>query len=522
MEKRNVQVIPKRVHPTAALRVCGYARVSTDEEEQLESFVTQVEYYTHLIQKNPEWIYTGVYADEGISGTSTCRRDEFNRMIRDCKRGRIDLIITKSISRFARNTFECIQVIRELKAMGIGIYFEKERINTLSAESELALTIYISVAQEESISISQNAKWAIQRRMRDGSWLISSVAYGYRKDELGELIPEPNEARIVKRIYDEYLSGVGYFAIAMILNKEGIPSPRGGKWADDTIRGILMNDIYAGDLRCQKFFNEDLFPHKRRRNRGEYPQYLIPDDHEAIISRERASLVRETMEFRKQCLGIGVRTGMYQERYSFSGRIVCGECGAHFKRQKIKVNETNRYIKWSCKNHLMNKESCKMTGIREETLQNAFIRLSRKLHDNVRTLLVPLVNDISSLHLDEEKKEEINSYNNQILKIEKQIQLFRGHVSEGTMDAAIFIQKSQQLKGEIAYLKELRNRELENGSYDIILEELKVLIQYVGGDIKNGTFDGNLFDKIVKQVTVTNDRKVNFYLISGLCLTEDL
>lgn len=215
----------ENVHSGLLLRVCAYCRVSTDEEDQLSSFVTQVEYYTSVIQENPNWEFAGIYADEGISGTTMWRRTEFNRMIETCRKRRVDLILTKSISRFARNVFESIKIIRELKSLGIAVYFEKERINTMTAAGELALTIYCSVAEEESASISKNIKWGNQKRMLNGTWLISSIAYGYRKDNEGELIPYPVERIIIERIHDEYLSGIGSYLIAKGLNRDGILSP---------------------------------------------------------------------------------------------------------------------------------------------------------------------------------------------------------------------------------------------------------------------------------------------------------
>lgn len=519
---RKVQIIPQCQRPAVLLRTCGYARVSTDGEDQLESFVTQVEYYTTLIKKNPEWIYAGVYADEGITGTFAYRRDEFNQMIGDCRKGKIDLIITKSISRFARNTYECIQVIRELKQLGIGIYFEKERIHTLSAEGELALTIYSSVAQEEAVSISQNAKWAIQRRMQEGSWLISCVAYGYEKDDCGELIPRQDEARVVRRIYDEFLSGQGCHVIARGLNQDGIPSPRGRSWTESTIRGILLNEIYTGDLLCQKSFIEDTIRHRKKVNRGEYPKYLIPDDHEAIVPRGKAALVRETMELRRKLLHIGTRPRMYRERYPFSSLMICEECGARYKRQKIRITESNRYIQWTCKTHIEDRGICTATGVKEKWIENAFMRLARKLHENKDILLVSLLTDVRGLQMSRDVQERMDSYNSEILGLEKQIQMFRRHVCEGTMDPAIFIQKSHQIKGDIASLKELRNRELERESLDGLIEELKQLIHITGKDVRKGMFDEELFAAIVKQVIITKDKKIRFHLLADLCLTEDL
>lgn len=322
-------------HEVPSVRVCAYCRVSTDGADQKNSFESQVDYYTRLIAEKEGWVCVGIYADEARSGTKTTKRDDFNQMLQDCRPGKIDMIVTKSVTRFARNTVDSIQAIRELKSMGIAVYFEKERVNTLSEDSEQLITILSSIAQGESESISSNNKWSTVRRFKNGTFILSCPPYGYQKAENGDLIIHPEEAAVVRRIFDEYLGGKGSYTIAKELERDGIPTVRNGKvWMDSTVKGILQNCAYEGDLLLQKTISAEVIPFNRKRNHGELPQYLITDDHEPIITREEAEAVRQIYEYRrqKQCVE---DVSVYQSRYAFSGRIVCGECKTNFRRQKI-------------------------------------------------------------------------------------------------------------------------------------------------------------------------------------------
>src|SRR5450756_818137 len=229
------------------IRVAAYARVSTDSDEQLQSFSSQVNHYTDVVKANPKWEFVDVYADEGISGTKKGNRPELLRLLSDCENGKIDLIITKSISRFARNTTDCLEIVRRLTELSVHILFEKENINTRTADSELVLTILSSLAAEESVSISKNCRWSIQNRFKNGTYKLSSPPYGYDYNGV-TIVPNPEQAQIVKRIFRDVLSGFGMDAVAKRLNIDGIRPPRGKRWTDSTIRGILANEKYIGDV----------------------------------------------------------------------------------------------------------------------------------------------------------------------------------------------------------------------------------------------------------------------------------
>ena len=277
-------------------RVCAYARVSTDSIEQQDSFHYQVDYYKNYISNRDDWEYAGIYADEAISGTQVKKREEFLRMMKDCEDGKIDMIITKSVTRFARNTVDSIKAIRKLKLLGIGVYFEKEHINTLSEKSEQMLTILSSIAQTESENISANTKWGFRKQFQDGSFTIGTPAYGYMNDEDGQLIIKEDEAEIVRRIFTEYLNGKGTYIIAKGLNNDNIPTIRTAEqWTDTAVIDILKNPIYAGDLLLQKTYTTEVLPFQRKRNKGQMPRYFIENNNEPIITKLEWQIVCEIL-----------------------------------------------------------------------------------------------------------------------------------------------------------------------------------------------------------------------------------
>ena len=335
---KNMTVIPPKPQKGNAaakeevkrLRVAAYCRVSTDNEKQASSYEAQIQHYEEFIKTNPEWEFVGVYADEGISATNTKKRDQFNAMIEDCKQGKIDMIFTKSISRFARNTLDCLQYIRLLKEINIPVFFEKESINTMDAKGEVLITIMASLAQQESESLSKNTKMGIQYRFQQGKVLVNARNFlGYDKDEEGHLIINPAEAEIIKRIFREYLEGFSCQKIARGLERDGILTSRGNsRWHDSTVRKILENEKYMGDALLQKTYTIDFLNKKRGKNNGVLPQYYIEDDHEAIIPKEIYMKVQEEMARRSSERDKnGIRRG-FSANNPFSQIITCECCGA--------------------------------------------------------------------------------------------------------------------------------------------------------------------------------------------------
>lgn len=344
--------ITRPVLPTRK-KVAAYARVSMESDRMMHSLSTQVSYYNVLIQSNPEWEFAGVYADYFISGTSTEKRTEFQRMLADCEAGKIDIVLTKSISRFARNTVDLLETVRHLKELGIEIQFEKEHINSLSGDGELMLSLLASFAQEESRSISENARWAIQKRFEKGIPNGHFRVYGYRW-EGDDLVPVPEEAAIVKRIYQNFLDGKSRLETERELAAEGITTRDGCRWVDSNIKSVLSNITYTGNLLLQKEFIEDPVTKKRRKNKGQLPQYFVENTHEPIIDMETFQYVQDEMARRRE---LGALANKSLNITCFTGKIKCGFCGKSFMHNTRKnrakftttyTDEDGMYTTWVC------------------------------------------------------------------------------------------------------------------------------------------------------------------------------
>lgn len=364
------------------LRVAAYCRVSTDSDEQATSYEAQVEHYTEYIQKNPDWEFAGIYADDGISGTNTKRRDEFNRMIDDCKSGKIDMIITKSISRFARNTLDCLKYIRQLKDMNIPVLFEKESINTMDAKGEVLITIMASLAQQESQSLSQNVKLGLQYRYQQGKVQINHNRFlGYTKDTDGNLVVDPEQAEVVKRIYREYLEGFSMDKIAAGLEADGILTGAGGtRWHTSTINKILRNEKYIGDALLQKTYTTDFLNKTRVKNNGLMPQYYVEGNHEAIIPKEIYMRVQEELVRRRVVkTSANGKKRSYSCNHCFSQIVICGECGELFRR----IHWNNRGCKsivWRCISRLESTGlECHARTVNETVLENVVLSAINEL-----------------------------------------------------------------------------------------------------------------------------------------------
>ncbi len=377
---RSVKVIPQTINPATRLpdmtiakrRVAGYARVSTDSDEQYTSYQAQVDYYTQFIKSNPDWTFVDVYTDEGISGTNTKHRAGFNRMIRDALDGKIDLIVTKSISRFARNTVDTLTNVRTLKEHNVEVYFEKENIYTFDTKGEVLITIMSSLAQEESRSISENVTWGHRKRFSDGKLSLAYSSFlGYEKgpDKDHPLVIVEEQAAVVRRIYTMFIDGKTPFTIAKTLTDEGIPTPGGkDKWGSAVIESILSNEKYKGSALLQKKFTVDFLQHKMKENNGEVPQYYIEHSHDAIISPEDWNLVQLEIARRKS---LGRR---YSGNSVFGARLICEDCGGFFGAKTW--NSTSKYKRtiWQCNDKFKdNKPRCTTPHLTEDDIKARFI-----------------------------------------------------------------------------------------------------------------------------------------------------
>ncbi|AEI09219.1 prophage resolvase [Corynebacterium resistens DSM 45100] len=356
---------------TATRRVAAYARVSTASEEQATSYEAQVGYYTEMINSRVDWELAGIYTDEGITGTSTKHREGFKRMVADALAGQIDLIVTKSVSRFARNTVDSLTTVRELKEAGVEIFFEKENIWTLDAKGELLITIMSSLAQEESRSISENVRWGIKKRFADGQVFMPYPNFlGYDKGPDGRPQVNEDEAKVVRRIYRMFLSGYSANAIATTLTNEGSPSPghTKGKWHAQVVDSILRNEKYKGDALLQKTYITDFLTKKQVKNQGEVAQYYVTGSHEAIIDPDTWDLVQAELASRKRRRGI----------YPFTQKLKCSVCGAYYGSKVWHSNDPYRSMVWQCNNKYKVEHPKSMPHPRDEEIQAAFNRALSK------------------------------------------------------------------------------------------------------------------------------------------------
>jgi site-specific DNA recombinase len=393
-------------------KVAGYARVSTDQDEQLTSYEAQLDYYTNYIKAHDDWEFAGMYSDEGISGTNTKRREGFKRMVDDALAGKIDLILTKSVSRFARNTVDSLTTIRKLKEHGTEVYFEKENIWTFDSKGELLITIMSSLAQEESRSISLNVTWGQRKRFQDGK---VSVAYsrflGYDKGPDGKMVINEEQAPIIRQIYKWFLEGFSYTAIARKLEAQGIKSPGSSdKWSTRTVKSILTNEKYKGDALLQKQFTVDFLSKKSKKNEGEVPQYYVTNDHPAIIAPDVFDMVQEEVERRSS-----------RQRYSgstiFSGKIICGECGGCFGPKVWHSTDRYRKVIWRCNHKYAEKgrPACESPHITEDEIKGAYVRvMNQYVSDKNATIrdmrmAKAVVSDTS--RLDAEKQKQADEMN---------------------------------------------------------------------------------------------------------------
>lgn len=492
------------------LRVAAYCRVSTASDEQKASLDTQKMHYETYIRSNPEWEYAGLYYDEGISGTSQNGRNGLLALISDCEKRKIDLVLTKSISRFARNTTDCIEITRKLLKFGVRILFEKENIDTGSMESELMLSILGSLAESESVSISENEKWSIRKRFENDTYVISVPPYGY-KNENGRMVIVPEQAAVVKEIFADILSGKTSSQIAEKLNQRGIVTVRGGRWRAERITELIANEKYVGDALFQKTYTDSSFI--RHRNHGVCNQYLITEHHEPIVSHEVFDRANEIIRLRRKgkC-----DTKKYQNRYGFSGKIICGKCGSVFKR-RIHYTVSGSYTAWCCKNHLQNITACSMKYVADDSLKAAFLMIINKLIFGRKYVLTPLLRKLQK----EGRNKRLKEYDDLISQNIESQQILLKLLSSGMLDGDFYTQESTGLKNEFDRLqKEKSLISAENREEKIT--ELEKLIKFTGENSRIEEYSDSLFLEFVDHIKIVSRHEAEFHLKCGLVLTEEL
>ena len=382
------------IAPFQKKRVCAYVRVSTDNFEQKSSYDAQVDEYTKRINENPEWDFIGIFADEGISGTSTKHRKQFNLMMEKARKKELDLIMTKSISRFARNTVDCLNYIREMRTVNVEIYFEKENIYSSDPKVDFLLTIMSSIAQEEARNVSENVKWNVQKRFREGVPIVNTKRFlGYTKDKRGgNLVIVPEEAEIIKMIFQLYVNGMGVLEISNLLESKGVSTATGAKkWHTSSISIILQNEKYCGDLLQQKTITVDYLTHKRIKNKNLEPQFHIENSHEAIVDRETFYLAQRIRDDRaKAVIGEDKNLAKYTNRYPFSAFIICSECGRTLKRRYWNYGKEAQRVMQQCGGYIDGKAHCKAKATYHEVIEGATIdMLNRVFMKNID--IIPII-----------------------------------------------------------------------------------------------------------------------------------
>ncbi len=492
------------------LKVAAYCRVSTDEEEQKNSYQAQIEYYTDKINKNPEWQMAGIFADEGITGTQAKKRPEFLKMIRLCRQGKIDMILTKSFSRFARNTVDSLDYIRELRTLGIAVISEKENINTLTAESEMLITIMSCFAQAESESISKNVSWGVRQSFKNGNVPIQyAKLLGYKKGENG--LPEiiPDEAEIVKEIFHSYLDGMSLRQIADSLNDRAVKTKhKQTTWQPEIVKSILVNEKYTGDALLQKTYITDCITKKTRKNNGELPMYLVKNHHEPIVSRADFNRVQEEMARRSAKRVIADKLtkgeqGRYSAKYALSELLICGECGTHYRRVTWTAKGFKE-IKWRCISRIQyGKKKCHCSPtVDEQALHKAIVSainefcevkddVAKVLRESITEVLDPNLN--GSVQAAQQRIDELARNIDELIKL--------ATIPETAITAMADIEKfSEEMKTLREFIETEKSKQMtaQRGSaeLDSVLERLE------NEDFTMTEYDDVAVRQLIEKVTV--------------------
>ena len=512
LARKQIYIPATQPEEEIVLRVAAYCRVSTDSDDQLNSFIAQNNHYTEMITVHDRWELVDIYADEGITGTSAKKRKDFQRLLADCRKGRIDKVLVKSISRFARNTTECLETIRELKSLGISIYFEEHNIDTKMVSSEMLTAVISACAQAESESISKNMRWSYQKRMSNGTYTPSSVAYGYRLIDK-QIMIQPDEAVVVSQIFTLYLSGYSKWKIADFLNRQGIRTRKGNKWDYCAIRYILRNERYAGNSLWQKTYKTEDFPPKKLRNHGECAKYFAENTHPAIIEEDEFCAVQRLLEERRDFFAERACTEDPVQK-----RLVCGNCGSRFRK---KTSEGIAY--WTCRKHSNRADTCPTMPIPVEEVEKAFLRMWFQLKRHGSDIFTYLIKSIQTIHnrqmLWSPAVVELNKQISDILSQSHDLTLLN---KQGLVDPDIFISKSNQLAEQLRKAKQQKETLLKREDNDFI-EQTKCLREVIqDGPEYLDVFDEELFCELIDKIIVESNTKIRFRLKNGLELPESI
>lgn len=491
-------------------KVAGYARVSTDHEEQATSYDAQMKYYTDYINSRVDWEFVNMYSDEGITGTNTKSRTGFKTMISDALEGKIDLIITKSVSRFARNTVDSLSTVRKLKENGVEIYFEKENIWTFDSKGELLITIMSSLAQEESRSISENVKWGKRKQFERGRVSIPfKSTLGFERGEQGELVVNSDEAKLVRYIFHEFLTGKNCNIIAKSLTEQGIPTPMGKtKWTFGTIKRILQNEKYKGDALLQKTFVTDFLTKSTKVNEGELPQYYVENNHEAIIDKEVFDLVQA--EFSKKRQRKSAKT-------IFSGKLFCESCGSAFGSKVWHSNSKYRRLIYRCNHKYDGEKKCETPHVTETEVKDWFIEAvnllitnKHEITDNLK-ILIEIVKDTSQLD------SEISKLEKELADLTSEVEyLIRSNTTE-VQDQNSYQERykilSKQYDAAKTSLEQMKAEKMDKQSRSVKLTGFLTTLSQQ--QVLLTDFDEKLWHTMVEQVVITSEKTAKFTFKGG-------
>lgn len=451
-------------------RVCAYARVSTDFEDQLNSYKAQISEYTKKISENEDWIFQGMYADEGISGTTIKKRPQFMQMVQDAREGKIDLILTKSISRFARNTVDCISIVRELRSLNVEVYFEKENMSSSDTKIDFMLTVFSSIAQEESRNISENVKWGYQKRFKEGVVHVNTKTFlGFDKDKNGKIIINPEEAKTVRIIFDMYLSGSSQREIVDFLMKNQYKNGRGlVAWKVANIQSILTNEKYCGDAILQKNYTVDYLTHKSVKNTGQAPKYYIMNNHEPIVTRETFELVQELKKKRST----KKTSSTFGNQYPLSGIVYCGCCGRVMHRHYFNYKSPIQRVVLSCKNTIKEKIACDNKPIDNSHLELTAKKSIKELNMEDSSLIDETLDLLKSSFSMKKMHNDIMKLQNKIAGIEDEIKsLIEMNVANITQGNSEFYKDMYQRKKELLMAEKENLSRMQNQFADTHIQQ---------------------------------------------------
>lgn len=499
-----IKIIDKRL--ARRVKVAAYCRVSTSDADQLASLDNQKKHYEDYISANPEWEFVGVYSDDGISGRSINRRMGFQGMVCDALEGKIDLILTKSISRFARNTVDCLKTARQLAAKGIYIRFEQDNIDTRNMDTELYMSIVSALAENESRSMSENIKWGIQKRFQDGTFKLVSPPYGYKYNE-GNIEIDEEKAAIVRQIFSWGLEGMGSYTIARLLNEEGIPSPRGSKWCSSTINKLQRNIFYTGDVIFQSTY---IGPDgKRHRNSNNVDAYYCAEHHDAIIATDAFEKLQRVMSMREKG---PENKAKFKNRYVYSGKVFCGKCLSTLKH-KIQHTGDKEYPLLACPRHISDKDKCSQKAVKEAAFKDAFCTMINKLICVRNRVLKPLLQEM------ENTSPPVNSNAEAELdKLDTQEKMLLEMQKQHGISSAIILPELQKINE--ARIKFTAVQAVVNPISRV--NALKELISICDSTEPLEAFSDDIFSASVNKAIILSKKEIVFELKCGLKLKERL